>query len=315
MSFNVLGCHAQVRSARFSALARCFRIETVVASTTQTWRFTTAPCDHAVLEEDGTWHTYSPAQVVIRGTTRRSSQLQERSTELTIGTTGGSFTQDDVRRRFLDGAIVYEFLVDWRNWHRPPMQALRWRVLDWTPGRDSVKLDLGGVSNELKKDAGDAFGPACRWVFAGPGCDKAGTISGNANFGFRNYEIGAGTHTRNRFVIREKVLPDVFPFAATLVANWWQHGILRCSDSDNQYAQVVIASNTQPAVVGSVYAADFVSVTPLPFVPVEGDQITLQVGCNRSRGACGPKFGNLDQFKGFDYMPGSDFLRSSPEAS
>lgn len=315
MSLSRLSCHGPTHAASSVALARSFRIESTTAATAQTWRFTTAPCDHELLEEDGVWHSYSPAQAVVRSTTRRLAQLGERSSELRIGTTDASFDGSDVALRFLDGALVYEFLVDWQNWHRPPMQCLRWRVSNWTPGRDSVLLELVGIATDLQREVEDAFGPACRNVFAGTRCDAAGIIAADTAFGFRDFEVGAGTHTRTQFVVRERVVPHTFPSAALAAADWWSHGAAKFTTGDNDDVQTIVESNTTPAVVGSVYATTVRVVKPLPHIPAEGDRISLRVGCNRSRAHCGTKFGNLDQFRGFDYQPGNDFLKRSPEAS
>lgn len=315
MSLDVLSCHVPIRARGSVALARCFRIESTTAATTQTWRFTTAPCDHYVLEHSGTYQSYSPTQVVARGTTRRLAQMGERSSQLRIGVNASGLTATQVASRFLDGALVYEHLVDWRNWHLPPMQVLRWRVATWSPNLSTVLLELRGIASELQNEVGEPLTPACANVFADARCDAGGVIAGNSAFAFKDLEIAAGTHTRNRFIIRERAVPNVFPAAAVAVANWFAHGALKFTTGSNDDVQSIIETNTLPAVVGSVYESTFEVVKPLPFVPVEGDRVSIRVGCDRARTTCTSKFANSDQFRGFDYGPGSDWMKRTPEAS
>lgn len=45
---------------------------------------------------------------------------------------------------------------------------------------------------------------------------------------------------------------------------------------------------------------------PLPFVPDTGDQVWVEVGCDKTVATCQAKFGNAINFRGFPNLPGTD---------
>ena len=42
------------------------------------------------------------------------------------------------------------------------------------------------------------------------------------------------------------------------------------------------------------------------------DTFSVQAGCDKSKATCISKFGNIDNFRGFPYMPGNDALTAYP---
>ena len=47
--------------------------------------------------------------------------------------------------------------------------------------------------------------------------------------------------------------------------------------------------------------------SPMPRLPVPGDQIAVTAGCDKAFASCMAKFANTLNFQGFPHLPGSDF--------
>lgn len=322
MALTVLPCHVPIRASRSAAIARSFRIETTQHATGygQTWRVTDAPHSIVVLEEDGSHQTYSPIVRIEGDTVEQTAQLGERSTRLIISTQDdASFDTDDGRRGLLDAAWVYEFVTDWRYPHLAPFAARKWRVADYRPESTRVTLDLVGISSDLRRDRGNQFQPGCLNEFGDPlTCDLGGSISGHATLetGFVEYLVSdeGGTQTRKSITIIEDATP--FDTEAKFYADWWANGVIRFTSGRNVGVVAVVEANTIPEPgIGAYFKTTLTLVSPLAWAPEEDDTVDLRVGCMRTRAVCQSKFDNLDNFRAFDLQPGSDLLRTTPEAT
>lgn len=312
--FRALACHRPLLASRSGALARCFLVSTTTHAPGlgRSWRFTDAPRTIHVLEGDGAYYEYQPLVAVEADSTERVAMLGDNTTKLTISTiSDDSFDAQDGRLGLLESALVYEFDVDWRFPWLPPLRVFRWRVTDVSPEADAVRLNLAGISDDLRRDIGNQFQPGCFNEFGDSLCDFGGSISASSSFRFRSYVISAATApTRNSFTVLEDV--DTFPAASTSAPDWWARGVLHFTSGVLSGHKVVVESNTQPA--GSPLSFVLRLVTATELKPSAGDTIDLRVGCDRARATCKAKFSNLDNFRGFDLVPGSDLQRKTPEA-
>lgn len=322
MSLRVLPCHVPIRASRTGALARSFRIETTghAPGLGRTWRVTDAPHEITVVEEDGTHQTYSPVVRIEVETSQQTAQLGDRSSKLVIATRDdASFDTDDGRRGLIDNAWVYEFLSDWRYPHLPPFRVRKWRVADYQAESTQVTIDLVGLSSELRRDTGHQFQPGCLNEFGDPlTCDLGGSISGHATLetGFVEYLVAdeGGTQTRKSLTIIEDA--TAFDTEAKFAADWWANGVIRFTSGRNLGVVAIVEANTIPAPgIGAYFKTTLTLISPLAWAPEEDDTVDLRVGCMRTRVVCDTKFGNLDNFRGFDLQPGSDLLRTTPEAT
>lgn len=309
-----LNCHRPMLASRNGRLARCFLISTTqhAPSLGRYWRFTDAPMPVKVFEGDFAWYDYQPLVSIEPDSRERVAGLGDNTTTLRISTLDDStFTADDARLGLLESALVYEFVVDWLFPHQPPIQVFRWRVTQTFPEVDSVQLNLSGISDDLRKDVGDWFGPACRNEFGDALCDLGGSISASSNFRFRHYVIDASTTpTRNSFTVAENV--DTFPTAALSAADWWSRGVLYFEDGDLAGHRVIVETNMQPTGTPPKFLLKLVTATEIK--PAAGDLIALRVGCDKKRSTCNTKFSNLNNLRAFDLQPGSDLQRKTPEA-
>lgn len=309
-----LAAHVPILAMRSGAIARCFLISTTQAAPglNQSWRVTDAPCPVQVQEGDGLWYEYVPTIGIEADSTERVAQLGKSSTVISVSTQDdASFDADDARRGLLDSALVYEFDVDWRYPWLPPIRVFRWRVSDYDPEANRVRLTLVGMSQDLAKDAGHSFAPGCFNEFGDARCDAGGSITANSNFRYRLYQISSGTTpSRKSFSVIEET--DTFPAASTAADDWWGRGLVNFTSGRCQGLRVIVYGNTAPS--GAPLEMLVTLTTPLPFAPSIGDTIQMRVGCDKKRGTCLSKFSNLNNFNGFDFQPGSDSIRKTPES-
>lgn len=310
-----LACHVPMLASRAFAPARCFLISTTqhASGFGQAWRVTTSPCPVQVLEGDGEWYEYSPTIGMIADSTERLRQLGRSSTVIYLSTQDDpDFDVDDGRRGLLESSLVYEFDVDWREPWNPPLRVFRWRVAECDPEANRVRLTLVGMSGDLERDAGHAFAPGCFNEFGDARCNKGSSISGNSNFRYRLYKVSsATTPSRKEFTIEEDT--DTFPAAALSGADWWARGLCNFTSGRCAPLRAVIYGNDTPSGSGPATALVRL-VTPLPFAPTAGDTVQVRVGCDRKSATCSTKFANLDNFNGFDFQPGGDTIRKTPES-
>jgi uncharacterized phage protein (TIGR02218 family) len=315
---QIAAAHEPMRDARSFGLHRCWRVKALHAvSTNLIWRFTDAQHEIRIYEEDlGTYSTYSPAQIVFGQSIRRQTGMRANSSELhvSLGLSGG-LDYTHIERGLLDGAQVTEYHVSAARPWVGSLARYRWTVADAEHGGGIALLTLSGISARFAESVGEEITTRCQNQFADALCNSASVISGDANFGFRQYLVGLYPGGNTRRVMRIREGTDAFPAASLTDADWWAYGIIRFTDGDSADVIAAIESNEQPFDTGLGYdAVDIVLATPLAFAPAQGDAVTMRVGCQRTHAACKAKFGNLDQFRGDRDIPGSDAQQTTPGA-
>lgn len=83
------------------------------------------------------------------------------------------------------------------------------------------------------------------------------------------------------------------------VDDFFEWGVLEVLEGENQGRRVEVHSwvNATKQVVLKL---------PLTFVPVAGERVRIQAGCNKSREDCHQKFANIINFRGEPDLPGTD---------
>lgn len=297
--------------------ARCWRIDAPTSfGGVGPWRLTDAQYELAIIEEDGSRQTYTPAQPVFVQASKRQTGMRSNSAELHIAMDGLSGVDDTViERGLLDGAKVTEFEVDGlRPWVR--LRMFRWYVASTPSGKSRAELQLVGVSSRLQRTTGEVITTTCQNEFGDALCSSGGVLAGNADFNFLGFEVGvppAGFNLLRTMRIREAA--NAFPTPAKSVEDWWAHGRIRFIDGPNAGVEAWIERNDTPINAGSNWVVDIVLATPLAYAPETGDVVSMRVGCDRIHSTCRDKFGNLDSFRGHRDITGSDSLQFTPGAS
>lgn len=300
-----------VKAQQSATLARCFRLQTTALAVNEEWNWTTCSERVRLYSSNGSSVDYRSGAILEVGNMRHVAGLRDSDFMLrvAIGDDDRLITREEVRSGMLRDAVLGEVLIDWLNPHHPPLRRTLWYVGDYHEDADTLRLDLKGVSSRFKASMGWPLQTTCVHQFGDAGCDFGGSISASTHWGFRNYRVGAGS-TRGKIVMREG--GNVFTTEAKAIAGWWAHGDLVMQSGASEGERATIRSNTVPAVVGSYWTTILTLSSPLLVPPVEGDYIDARVGCSRYKLACHEKFGNTDNFEGYDAIPGTDIQTATP---
>jgi uncharacterized phage protein (TIGR02218 family) len=92
-----------------------------------------------------------------------------------------------------------------------------------------------------------------------------------------------------------------------LTDEWFTHGVLEFTSGKNTGQKLNVlgdrsVNNERRVVINQ----------ELPFAVVDGDQVWLTVGCDKSLTTCRDKFQNAANFQGFPHIPGEDWMMSVP---
>lgn len=117
--------------------------------------------------------------------------------------------------------------------------------------------------------------------------DGACTISRVANT--HSAAVGSGSNT---VVLQFSGGTAPIPVASLLLGT-----VQFTSGPNNGVSRSIKAVASGPDVIRFSY--------PLEFTPGIGDTVTVTVGCDKTPGVCAARFSNLDNFRGFPYVPQS----------
>jgi uncharacterized phage protein (TIGR02218 family) len=85
-------------------------------------------------------------------------------------------------------------------------------------------------------------------------------------------------------------------------SGYFRYGILTFTGGVNDGVSADIESHQR-----ADGAVTLIFWLPLPARPSVGDTFTIIAGCDKSFDTCKAKFDNVENFRGFPHMPGSDF--------
>lgn len=233
------------------------------------------------------------------GLTARNLQqqigLSVDNTEAIGGFSDAAITESDLAAGFYDGASVSAHLVNWND--------VAQRVLQFSGHIGEVRradgrftAELRSLSDRLNQPRGRAFHRACSAVL---GDGQCGFDLGSPNYSATVALAGYDALGRLLF----EPLPE-------LQEGWFSRGVLRVMSGAGQGLSAVIKMD-KVAVAGRVIEL----WDELGRMPVTGDSILLQAGCDKLAATCQTKFSNFLNFRGFPHIPGEDWLMSYPVSS
>jgi uncharacterized phage protein (TIGR02218 family) len=191
-----------------------------------------------------------------------------------------------------DGAEVRSWLVNWAN----PAQRIEQFCGNFgevTRSAGAFKAELRGVTDRLNQPQARAYQRGCGAVLGDARCGVDLAVPGHrvtaeiAAFDAMGRMIFAGL--------------DGFP------ALWFERG------------RAVMMTGAAAGLVGTIKSdrlQDAGRIVDLwhgfAAAVVVGDQVQLEVGCNRTAAMCTGKFANFLNYQGFPHIPGEDWLASYP---
>ena len=198
---------------------------------------------------------------------------------------------DLIAGRF-DGAEVCSWLV---NWAEPAqrIEQFRGNFGEVTRSAGAFKAELRGLTDRLNQPQGRVFQRGCGAVLGDGRCGVDLDAPGH-----RVVATLAGFDVMGRMIFAglEGFAPQWFERGRAVMLTGAAAGLEGMIKSDRQTGADRIVD------LWHGFAASIAL----------GDQVQLEVGCNRTAAMCRQKFANFPNYQGFPHIPGEDWLASYP---
>lgn len=211
--------------------------------------------------------------------------LQVDGMEIAGVLSSASITEEDIARGLYDNASLYIFVVDWND-PTSALMLLAGSIGELTRGRVAFQAEARGLAHALNQPTGRLYQRTCDAVLGDARCGiaaaawtKAGTVT--------------TVYSQRRFAATGD--------AASAVTDMYTRGKLTWTSGANAGAVIEVKSHT---VSGGVVLFDLWEKQPLTIAA--GDAFSVLAGCDKTWSACGTKFNNRPNFRGFPHMPGND---------
>lgn len=206
--------------------------------------------------------------------------------EVSGALTAQTLTEEDLANGLYDGASVEIWLVDWRAPdHRVLIDAATLGQV--RRGDEGFSVELRSLAHKLDEERGRRFQRGCAADLGGRDCGVDLTSSRyRASARIVGGEGGA-------WLVSSEGAAD----------GWFTHGAARVVTGANAGARLAIRAHR---ALGAQTRLEFWTPPARPFAP--GDELELTAGCDKSFAACGAKFSNSVNFRGFPHMPGDEAL-------
>ena len=201
---------------------------------------------------------------------------------------------DLIAGRF-DGAEVRSWLVNWAD-STQRIEQFRGHLGEISRAGGAFKAELRGLTDRLNQPQGRIFQRNCTAVLGDARCKIDLTAPGN----FAQTSV-AGFDALNRVIFDE---------LGAFTNRWFERG------------RFIVTSGAAAGLVGVIKFDRLVGSQrivdlwhDLGALIAAGDQVRLEVGCDRMSTTCHAKFANFGNFRGFPHIPGEDWLASYPDRS
>lgn len=188
-----------------------------------------------------------------------------------------------------DMATVRLFQVNWSNLAAGAIPLLKGEVVLAEIDGSAFRLTVHSQGSRLGKSIGRVITGYCDADFMDARCGyaEAPTVA----------TVTAVTDARTFTV----------SFAGTIASDWFNKGTVSFLTGDLAGARPVEVFD----FAGGAGSGALALWTALPAVPAVGDTLNLKRGCEGTRPAC-MAYGNIENFRGFPDVPGSDQLLRFP---
>lgn len=231
------------------------------------------------------------------GLTARSLQqttgLSVDNTEAVGALSDAAITEADLRAGRFDGAEVRCWLV---NWAEPAQRTLRFRgsIGEVAHGSGGYRAELRGLAEALNRPQGRVIQSACDATLGDGRCGFDLSLPGySGTFGIVSLRDGTVVS---------------LAYEGGFEAGWFARGTCRFLDGAAAGLTGWIKSDR------TVGDRRIIELWQEPgALPVAGDSVLLEAGCDKREVTCRSKFDNFLNFRGFPDVPGEDWLTILPQ--
>ena len=207
-------------------------------------------------------------------------------------TASGLITSDDITEYDLlngvyDGATVEVFVVDWVNSSNGVFTLRKGTLGEVSPSKTAFEAEIRGLMEPLQATSTDVYSKTCRATLGDAKCKYnvaetavAGTVS-SVN------QDGSFTTTLSN------------------ADSYFDYGVLKWTSGKNK------DQSYEVEVYQKANGYIRLLAPPIQLVNVN-DTFTVTAGCNGLLSTCKNKFGNISNFRGEPYTPGTSFSVSYP---
>ncbi len=203
-----------------------------------------------------------------------------------------ALNEDDLAAGLFDNARITVLLVDWRE---PDNRIILFAGSIGEVSRGEVRFsaEIRGLAHALNQPRGRLFQRSCDADLGDARCGV--DISGSAYHG-----MGTVTQASDSRSFRASGLES-------FAADWFSRGRLIWETGAN--AGSVMEVKVHDLVSGEAVIELW---EPMAKGIATGDAFAVTAGCDKTWRTCRERFGNGDNFRGFPFMPGNDWVTSYP---
>jgi uncharacterized phage protein (TIGR02218 family) len=272
-----------------TTITRCFR---AIRSDAQTFGWTEY---HDAITIAGV--VYSPTTGLSTSDTQTTDSLAVPTVDITafLDVT----TEAQILAGIWDSALVTIFEV---NYATPPttfditnMNILRHgRIGRITIQDNTFQAEIRGLTHALDTRIGPQYTATCPWQLGDATCSNNGTGLDIADFTEAGTVSSVSSTPRLKFSVS----------GISVDPGWFDQGRLTFTSGAN--------AGLPPMDIRTWLNLEMTMQRPLPYAVQIGDTVSAVWGDPKTADACLVKFNNLQQFRGFHFVPGIDALLENP---
>ncbi len=240
---------------------------------------------------------YTPVGSMSVSATQKSDSFRGQNIDYVGVINSAAISSDALREGRYRGAVVYEYIVDWRYPWLGPIRSTKYFLSDVKFNGESWEGTLGGLTLFLESPFGEYYTRNCRYDLGDSGC-KINLASLTAN----NVGVLSVASSRSAFTASDGLFTGK-------ALNYWQFGTIQWTVGGN----VGFYSEVYSSTAASGSSINFVLFDDVPVDIQIGDQFTLTPGCDKTAATCKTKFSNMVNYGGFHFIPGLDASLQSPQ--
>lgn len=225
--------------------------------------------------------TYTPSSVFSGSAVATRAELNVDDLELEGLLDADGITAADIEAGLWDGAAIIIYRVNWASLS-DGAEIVRKGWLGKAQRRGPLYVaEMRGLMQALQNNIGREVKPTCDAQLGDARCGKVLTS-------FTHAATVTAVSSRRQFTAS----------ALTQAAGYFDYGRVTWTAGDNDGLVMDIKTGNGSGVI--------VLQLPMPFDIQVGDTLSAVAGCNKSKTACKETFSNLDNFRGFSFVPGPD---------
>ena len=202
-------------------------------------------------------------------------------------------SEDDLASGKFDGAEIWVWFVNWQDVSQSQLQ-FRGYLGEITFAGQQFTAELRSLTDRLASPVGRSYLKQCDAQLGNKRC---------------KFDLSAPNFQREAAVKRAET-HRLFYFDDLLDLNddWFAYGMIEVLDGANEGAVARIYSDR---VINGERCIELSE--DLYFPAEENMAVRLTAGCDKQATTCRAKFSNIENFQGFPFLPGDDWLMTYPK--